>query len=457
MPPLVIKAGGGQGVDLDAICADVAAIVAQGQSLVLVHGTSSAADTLAAQVGMPVRQITSPSGHVSRYTDPAMLQVYVAAAAGQMNKRIVALLQRLGCNAVGLAGMDGRLLQAERKTAIRAVENGRQRVIRDDYTGKLEAANADLLHLLLAAGYTPVIAPLALGQEGEALNVDGDRAAALVAGALRAPVLVILSNVPGLLADFPDEGSLVRHIPPERLDWAEALAEGRMKKKLLAAREALQAGVRPYYPGRFASIAACAGSAGGARNCDWTGFAMNTDAIIALESAYTSGVYPKRPLAIVRGLGAHLWDADGREYIDCVGGQGAANLGHAHPAVLEAIQAQAGQLISCPEIFYNDRRAELLAALAEVAPAGLNRAFLCNSGAEAVEAALKFARLSTGRTEIVAMNRGFHGRTMGALSATWEPNTGSPSSPWCQVSATSPTTIWPLSNKPSLLTRQRFC
>jgi acetylornithine/LysW-gamma-L-lysine aminotransferase len=146
---------------------------------------------------------------------------------------------------------------------------------------------------------------------------------------------------------------------------------------------------------------------------------MNQQAIMDLESAHTSGVYPKRPLAIVRGLGARAWDAEGREYIDCVGGQGAANLGHAHPDIVAAISAQAATLISCPEIFYNDQRARLLAALAEVAPAGMSRSFLCNSGAEANEAAIKFARLSTGRTGIVAAMRSFHGRTMGALSATW--------------------------------------
>jgi len=141
--------------------------------------------------------------------------------------------------------------------------------------------------------------------------------------------------------------------------------------------------------------------------------------IIERESAHTSGVYPKRPLAIVRGTGARVWDADGREYIDCVGGQGAANLGHAHPAIVRAVSEQASRLISCPEIFYNDQRALLLERLAAVAPPGMDRAFLCNSGTEAVEAALKFARLSTGRSQVVAAMRGFHGRTMGALSATW--------------------------------------
>ena len=239
MKPLVIKVGGGAKVDTQAVCADGAALAAGGWPVVLVHGTSAAADALAERAGVPVRQLVSPSGHVSRYTDPETLELYVAAAAGQVNKRLVASLQGLGCNAVGLSGVDGRLLLAERKEAVRAVENGRQRIVRDDFTGKLESANADLLRLLLASGYTPVVAPLALGRQAERLNVVGDRGAALIAGALGAEMLVILSNVPGLLANFPDEASLVRHISPDRLDWAEDLAAGRMKKKILAAREAL--------------------------------------------------------------------------------------------------------------------------------------------------------------------------------------------------------------------------
>ena len=141
---------------------------------------------------------------------------------------------------------------------------------------------------------------------------------------------------------------------------------------------------------------------------------------IEIERTHTSGVYPKRDLQIVRGAGARVWDADGRQYIDCVAGHGVAIVGHCNPAVVEAIRAQAERLITCPEIFYNDRRAELLSRLAEVAPQGLSRAFLCNSGAEAVEGAIKFARLATGRPGIVATMRGFHGRTLGALSATWD-------------------------------------
>lgn len=139
--------------------------------------------------------------------------------------------------------------------------------------------------------------------------------------------------------------------------------------------------------------------------------------LFTLESQHTSGVYAKRDLAIVRGSGALLYDDQGREYIDCVGAQGVANLGHAHPAVAAAIAEQAKVLISCPEMFYNDKRAALMARL--TALAGMPRVFLCNSGAESIEGAIKFARASTGRAGIIAAMRGFHGRTYGALSATW--------------------------------------
>jgi acetylornithine/LysW-gamma-L-lysine aminotransferase len=146
-----------------------------------------------------------------------------------------------------------------------------------------------------------------------------------------------------------------------------------------------------------------------------------------LEDAYTSGAYVKRDVEIVRGEGARLWDADGNSYIDCVGGQGAANLGHAHPAVLAAIQQQAAELITCPELFHNPVRARFQAELCRAAD--MPHIFLCNSGAEAVEGAIKIAAMSTGRSGFVAMMRGFHGRTLGALSMTFEKTYREPVAP----------------------------
>jgi len=139
-----------------------------------------------------------------------------------------------------------------------------------------------------------------------------------------------------------------------------------------------------------------------------------------LEEKYGSGVYYKRDLEIISGKGVYLYDSQGNEYIDCVAGHGVCLFGHSHPKIVQAIKKQSDTLISCPEIFYNDKRAELLEKMAEITPKGLTKTFLSNSGAEAVEAALKFSRKITGKTDIISFTFGFHGRTMGALSATWK-------------------------------------
>jgi acetylglutamate/LysW-gamma-L-alpha-aminoadipate kinase len=171
-------------------------------------------------------------------------------AVGQINSELVALLQQHGVNALGLSGVDGRLLLARRKTAIRSMTpEGRVQIVRDDYTGQIEQVNGVLLQQLLNAGFVPVIAPLALSYEGERLNIDGDRAAAAVATALRADELAIMTNVPGLLTDPYDHASIVHTIPAERLSEYMTYAQGRMRKKLLGAQEALNGGVQRVYIG----------------------------------------------------------------------------------------------------------------------------------------------------------------------------------------------------------------
>ena len=140
--------------------------------------------------------------------------------------------------------------------------------------------------------------------------------------------------------------------------------------------------------------------------------------IIDIENRHTSGIYAKQSLAIVRGQGALLFDADGVEYIDCSSGHGVANLGHAHPKIADALYKQASTLITLFESFPNDKRAELMEKITSIIPE-LDRVFFCNSGTESVEASFKFARISTGRKNIVAAMRAFHGRTYGSLSATY--------------------------------------
>jgi acetylornithine/LysW-gamma-L-lysine aminotransferase len=141
----------------------------------------------------------------------------------------------------------------------------------------------------------------------------------------------------------------------------------------------------------------------------------------ALELEYGIALQAKRDLVAVRGQGVYLYDENDREYLDFAAGIAVASLGHCHPRLVEAIRQQAATLITCPNIMYNDRRSQLLQKLVEISPQGLNRVFLCNSGAESIEAALKFARLHSGRTNFISAMRGFHGRTMGAVSATYTP------------------------------------
>jgi LysW-gamma-L-lysine/LysW-L-ornithine aminotransferase len=147
---------------------------------------------------------------------------------------------------------------------------------------------------------------------------------------------------------------------------------------------------------------------------------VNDKEIIETEDCYLANVFSKKPVVFTKGKGALLWDINGKEYVDCSSSYGVALLGHCHPKIVAAIQAQAEQLISCHNAYYNDKRAEFIDKLIKVMPKGLNKAFLSNSGAESVECALKLARKATGKTEIIALMGSYHGKTMGALSCTWD-------------------------------------
>jgi len=240
---IVVKLGGTEGVDFSAICADAAELLSQGQKLVFVHGGSAEANALGEALGTPPKFITSPSGYTSRYTDRTTLEVFLMAVNGKVNSLLTEQLHGLGINAFGLSGMDGNLMVATRKDAIQSVENGKRKIIRDDYTGKIEMVNSELLMALLGMGFLPVVAPVAVSQTGEALNVDADRAAAMVASALKAETLVLLTAVPGLMKNFPDESTVIWQLPQSQLSAALEAAQGRMKKKVLGAEEALQGGV----------------------------------------------------------------------------------------------------------------------------------------------------------------------------------------------------------------------
>jgi acetylglutamate/LysW-gamma-L-alpha-aminoadipate kinase len=241
---IVVKVGGSEGIDYDALCDDVAALWQGGQKLILVHGGSAETNRVSEALGHPPRFVTSPSGYTSRFTDRETLEIFEMVYCGKVNKGVVERLQRRGVNAVGLSGLDGRIFEGKHKEKVRSVEDGKVKVLRGDHTGTVERVNVHLLQLLLEGGYLPVLTPPGASYEGTAVNVDGDRAAAAVAVALRVEALLLLSNVPGLLRDFPDESSLIPEIPADRVEEYLEFAQGRMKKKVLGAAEAVQGGVK---------------------------------------------------------------------------------------------------------------------------------------------------------------------------------------------------------------------
>lgn len=242
-PPLVVKVGGGADVDLEAVVHDLAALHEAGHQVILVHGGNAELNTLSSKLGNPPKFVTSPSGHQSRFTDRETLEQFMMAYCGKVNTLLVEQLQAAGVNALGLSGVDGRLLQGRFKGTVRSVEEGRVRILRGDNTGTVEQVNSALLASLMAAGYLPVISPPAVSYCGRAMNVDGDRAAAAVAVAMRASELILLSNVPGLLSELSDEDSLVQRVDVSAPEPALALAQGRMKPKLLGALTAVAGGV----------------------------------------------------------------------------------------------------------------------------------------------------------------------------------------------------------------------
>lgn len=236
---MVVKVGGNDAVDVHAVCRDVAELALAGTPIVLVHGGSGQIERLARQLGVPQRSMISPDGVSSRYTDEATMGVVTLALAGAVKPRLVGTISRYGGNAVGLTGLDCGLLLAKRKPAQRSVVDGRRMVVRDNRAGTVTSVNTDLLRLLLSRGYVPVVSPPAMAEDGEPVNVNADRAAAAIAGALGAELLLLLTGAPGVLADPADEGTVLDRVVAS----PAPNALGGMGLKLVAAHEALAAGV----------------------------------------------------------------------------------------------------------------------------------------------------------------------------------------------------------------------
>ena len=159
---MVIKIGGGQGINYVGIFENLHALIDAGQQAVVVHGANHEMSVLTERLNLPQRMMTSVSGYESRFTDPATMEAFLMVYCGKVNKTLTALAQGIGLNAVGLSGVDGRLLFGQRKKAIRIIEDGKKKLIRDDYSGRIESVNTKLLRTLLQAGFLPLICPPAL-------------------------------------------------------------------------------------------------------------------------------------------------------------------------------------------------------------------------------------------------------------------------------------------------------
>jgi len=215
--------------------------VIESEEVVLVHGGGKEVTKVCKQLGKEPKFVTSPSGIKSRYTDKETAEIFTMVMAGRINKTIVQMLQKNGINAIGLSGVDGKIIQAERKKKLLIVnEKGRKQAIDGGYTGKIKEINASLIKSLLGLGLTPVIAPIAISEESEFLNVDGDRAAAYIAGKIGADKVLFITDVDGLLMD----SKLVKKLTlVEAKEIRPKIGPG-MEKKILASTEALDMGVK---------------------------------------------------------------------------------------------------------------------------------------------------------------------------------------------------------------------
>ena len=215
--------------------------VAEKEGVILVHGGGKEVTKVTEQLGKEPKFVVSPSGIKSRYTDKETSEIFTMVMSGRINKAIVQMLQKNGINAVGLSGMDGKTIEANRKKKLMIMnEKGRKQMIDGGYTGKISNVNSELIKTIMEKGYTPVISPIAISEENDFLNVDGDRAAANIAGHVKSDKVLFLTNVDGLLMDEKLVDTLTLAKAKEILPQ---IGFG-MEKKILAATEALEMGVK---------------------------------------------------------------------------------------------------------------------------------------------------------------------------------------------------------------------
>lgn len=243
----VVKIGGAEGNRLEPLLLELASRVGAGEKWVLVHGASGIMDRFCRERDVNIRMVTSPTGYRSRFVGETERAIFeeAAMAYGAMIKEA---LNGFGATAEQIHPVQFQNVSAKRKDVLRESVNGRIRVLRGNYSGTVTSVDGGAILKRIEMGGIPVMPPLGFDKEsGLAINIDGDRLAAAVSGALGADVLIILSNVPGLMKDVNDPDSLIKSGSTANWDTLEYYAQGNMKRKMVACREALESRVPAVY------------------------------------------------------------------------------------------------------------------------------------------------------------------------------------------------------------------
>jgi len=235
---IIVKIGGGEAININGIIADLAGL---DDRYIIVHGANALRDKLAQDLGQPKQVLTSVKGYTSVYSDEKLLDVMMMAYAGLRNKRIVELCHRHGINAVGLSGLDGKVVQGRRNKGIRVYQGKKLKIVRD-FSGKPQTVNAPLLELLMDNGYVPVLTVPIIDEQNAAINTENDDVVRVLQQALHADLVINLIGAPGFLEDKDDESSLIPNIAAAELEAREQQVDGRMKRKMLAVRKLFEHG-----------------------------------------------------------------------------------------------------------------------------------------------------------------------------------------------------------------------
>ena len=416
---VVIKYGGAAMTEpelKEEFARDVVLLKYVGMNPVIVHGGGPEITAYMERLDLPVQFVDG-----LRVSDTETVQIAKMVLVGKVNKDIVLLINRHGQPAVGLCGDDGLLFRAVRQAAPSGQDIG--------FVGRIEHVDVDVLNHV-AQDYIPVVASVGADREGNSYNINADEAAGAVARALCAHKVMFLTDVAGWMRDpgDPDVARVARErrrgrrgsARRRRRHAAEArrLSGGHSRGRLLSAHRR-----RPGAPQPAARVVHRRRPG----HHDRIRVAVSLSDLQQLERDYAIPTYVRNPVEFVRGSGTRLWDVDGNEYLDFLAGISVLNVGHCHPRIVAAVQDQAAKLTHVTNLYYTEPAMRLSGRLAQSSLGG--KVFLCNSGAEANEAAIKLARRHRAGGGIVVFQGGFHGRTYGALSATPQETKQAPFAP----------------------------